>query len=141
MWKLCQLEVANTASSGILNHGTNYIAATEAIEEAMWLQGLFQELKFFDQVATVYSKSQSAIHLCKNPVFHNWTKIFDVKYHLIKEKVTQGVNEVGKVPMEENLIDMGTNVVTLNKFIHCFEFAGNRSRVIANGIEQGSTEK
>ncbi|KAL5548154.1 hypothetical protein UlMin_003385 [Ulmus minor] len=79
---------------------TEYIAATEAINEAIWLQGLLQELKMWKEKAVVYFDSQSAIHLCKNHVFHERTKHVDVRYHFIREKVTNGVIKVDKVSSE-----------------------------------------
>ncbi|KAL5575969.1 hypothetical protein UlMin_017668 [Ulmus minor] len=36
-----------------------YIAATEAIKEALWLQGLLQELNVMEEKAIVYTDSQS----------------------------------------------------------------------------------
>ncbi|KAL5555658.1 hypothetical protein UlMin_037894 [Ulmus minor] len=64
-----------------------YIDATEAIKEALWLQGLLQELKALEGKAIVYTDSQSALHLCKNPIFHERTKHVDIRYHFIKKRL------------------------------------------------------
>ena len=101
-----------------------YIAATEAIKEGVWIQGMLRELGIYNGIATVYTDSQSALHLCKNPVFHERTKHVEVKYHFIREKVTQGEMKVEKVPTEDNLADMGTKVVSLGKFKHCLDLLG-----------------
>ena len=37
--------------------GAKYIAATEAIKEALWLQGILQELKLMEDKAVVFSDS------------------------------------------------------------------------------------
>ena len=76
----------------------------------------------------VYSDSQSALHLCKNPVFHERTKRVDVRYHFIRENVTEGSIHVDKVATEENPADLGTKVLTLSKFNHCLGLlrVGNR---------------
>ncbi|KAL0291599.1 UNVERIFIED_CONTAM: Retrovirus-related Pol polyprotein from transposon TNT 1-94, partial [Sesamum radiatum] len=55
-----------------------YIAATEAFKEALWLEGIVNEIGFLKQKVTIFSDSQSAIQLCKNPVFHDRTKHIDV---------------------------------------------------------------
>ncbi|XP_047941793.1 secreted RxLR effector protein 161-like [Salvia hispanica] len=47
---------------------SEYIAITEAMKEAVWLKGVLSELKFVNETPTVFSDSQSAIQLCKNPV-------------------------------------------------------------------------
>ena len=46
-----------------------YIAVTEAIKEAILLQGLLREINVFKNKAVIFIDSQSALHLCKNLVF------------------------------------------------------------------------
>ena len=101
-----------------------YISATEAIKEGVWVQGLLHELNVYKGVATIYSDSQRAIHLCRNPVFHDRTKHVEVKYHFIKEKVTQEVIKVEKVSIEDNQAAVRTKVVSLGKFKHCLDLLG-----------------
>ncbi|KAK4411823.1 Retrovirus-related Pol polyprotein from transposon TNT 1-94 [Sesamum angolense] len=48
-----------------------YIAATEVFKEALWLEGLVKEVGSLKQKITIFSDSQSAIQLCKNPIFHD----------------------------------------------------------------------
>ena len=67
----------------------------------------------------VYSDSQSALHLCKNPMYHERTKHVDVKYHFVRDQVTSGIVKVQKVSTEDNPADMGTKIVTAAKFKHC----------------------
>jgi hypothetical protein len=88
------------------------------------MKGLLTEIKLLKEVPRVYSDSQSCVHLCRNPVFHDRTKHIEIKYHFIRDKVTQGEIQVEKVPTEENPADMGTKVVTLNKFKHCMNLLG-----------------
>ncbi|KAI5670914.1 hypothetical protein M9H77_11278 [Catharanthus roseus] len=42
-----------------------YIAATEAIKEAIWLQGLLNELHVLHSKAIIYTDSQSCLHYVK----------------------------------------------------------------------------
>ena len=98
-----------------------YIAATEAVKEDLWIQGMLKELHMFTGVVIVYYDSQSAIHLCKNPVFHGRTKHVDIKYHFIRDKVAEGAINIAKVGTDENPADCGTKVVTLGKFRHCLK--------------------
>ncbi|KAL2240917.1 UNVERIFIED_CONTAM: Retrovirus-related Pol polyprotein from transposon TNT 1-94 [Sesamum indicum] len=55
-----------------------YIAATEAFKEAIWLKGLFKEFGILKDKVTMFSDNQSGIQLCKNPIFHDRTKHIDV---------------------------------------------------------------
>ncbi|XP_062102836.1 secreted RxLR effector protein 161-like [Humulus lupulus] len=103
---------------------SEYIAITEAIKEAIWIRGLMEELRLLLNTPTVYSDSQIGIHLCKNPVFHDRTKHVEIKYHFIRDKVTQGTVQINKVPTDDNPADMGTKIVSLSKFIHCMNLLG-----------------
>jgi len=98
---------------------SEYIAATEAIKEALWFKGLLKELSVLSNDVIVYSDSQSAIHLCKNPVFHERTKHIDVRLHFIRDIVSQDIVKLEKVLSEYNPSDMGTKVLTLAKFRSC----------------------
>ena len=89
------------------------MATIEAIKEGVWIQGMLRELNIFKGTSTVYSESQSAIHLCKNLVFHDRTKHVEIKYHFIREKITQREIKIEKVATEENTTDVGTKIVTL----------------------------
>ena len=96
-----------------------YIAVTESIKEAIWLQGLLSEINVFKGKSLIYTDSQSALHLCKNPIFHERTKHIEVKYHFIRDQISDGVVEVDKISTEDNPADMGTKVVPYSKLKHC----------------------
>jgi len=51
-----------------------YVAATEASKEMIWLQRFLDELGKKQELGRLYSESQSAIHLAKNSSFHSKTK-------------------------------------------------------------------
>ena len=70
------------------------MAVTDAFKEAIWLQGLLQEINLLQGKVKVFSDSQSAIHLCKNPVYHKRTKHVDVKYHFVRNHVSDGIVEI-----------------------------------------------
>ena len=55
-----------------------YTAAAEAFKEAIWLKGMTSKLGAKRESVTVYSDSQSAIHLSKNQSHHEKTKHIDV---------------------------------------------------------------
>lgn len=43
----------------------------------------------------------------------------DVKYHFIREKVTNGIIDVIKINIKENLANFGTKVLTIDKLALC----------------------
>ncbi|KAM6554922.1 hypothetical protein CsatB_015684 [Cannabis sativa] len=87
---------------------SEFMATTEAFKEAMWLQGILQELLLLKEKGTVYSDSLSSIHLCKNPVYHEKSKHIDIRLYWIREKIEDRVLELEKVHTSDNPADMGT---------------------------------
>ena len=59
-----------------------YMAATHASKEAVWLQRLCSSMGLVQQAIRIDCDSQSAIFLAKNPAYHSKTKHIDVQYHL-----------------------------------------------------------
>ena len=84
------------------------MAVTEAIKEAIWLQGLVADLGVIQEKVTVYYDSQSAIHLAKNQVHHSRTKHIDVRFHFIREILEEGDILLQKISTAENPADMLT---------------------------------
>ena len=70
---------------------SEYIAVCDAFKEAVWLQGLLKEAHLISNTVIVYSDSQSAIHLSKNPVYHERTKHVDVRFHYIRDLIASDV--------------------------------------------------
>ncbi|KAM6546251.1 hypothetical protein CsatB_026987 [Cannabis sativa] len=96
-----------------------YMAATEAIKEALWLKGLSKELGFSSEDMTIHCDNQSALHLMKNPMFHDRSKHIDIKLHFITEIIANGEIKVKKISTEHNPADIFTKCVTQTKFRHC----------------------
>ncbi|KAL5850870.1 hypothetical protein ACOSQ4_008883 [Xanthoceras sorbifolium] len=98
-----------------------YMAVTEAVKEAIWLQGLLKDLGFGQKHVKVHCDSQSAICLAKNQVYHVRTKHIDVRYHFVREILEEGQILLQKIHTAENPADMMTKVVTSIKFQHCLD--------------------
>lgn len=101
-----------------------YIAATEATKQAVWLKRLLLELKVLNQEVVLYSDSQSVIHLCKNPVFHKRSKHIQVIYHFIRDLIAKNIFKLYKIPTKFNPSDMGQNfymLVSLEPVKVCFK--------------------
>ncbi|CAL8992131.1 unnamed protein product, partial [Prunus brigantina] len=67
-----------------------YMAVTEAIKEAIWLQGLLDDLGVQQDHVDVHCDNQSAIYLAKNQVHHAHTKHIDVRFHFVREIIEEG---------------------------------------------------
>ena len=100
-----------------------YMEITEAVKEAIWLQGLLDDLGVGQKQVTVFCDSQSAIHLAKNQVYHAQTKHIDVMYHFVREIIEECGVLVQKIKTDDNPADMLTKVVATIKFNHCLDLS------------------
>ena len=94
------------------------MAMTEAMKEAIWFQGLLDDLGVDQDLLKINCDSMSAIYLAKNQVYHARTKHIDVKFHFIREILDEGDIELLKIHTTENPADMLTKVVSGIKFAH-----------------------
>jgi len=70
---------------------SEYMAATHAAKEALWLWSLLRELfSPFDEPTTLFSDNQSAIALSKDHQYHACTKHIDIHFHFICWVVENG---------------------------------------------------
>ncbi|MCO5581095.1 hypothetical protein L7F22_034971 [Adiantum nelumboides] len=68
-----------------------YISASEASKEAIWLARLCSEFGMPDKAPMLGCDNQSAICLANNAMFHARTKHIDVRYHFIREVLEDGL--------------------------------------------------
>lgn len=95
---------------------SEYMALIEDVKEAVWLKGLMMEFVYDQKAVEIYCDSQSAITLSKNNVHHERTKHIDVKYHYIRDVISDGTVEVLKISTEKNPADIFTKALVVSKF-------------------------
>jgi hypothetical protein len=90
-----------------------YMALSEATQEAVWLKSFLQELGELagDDALTIREDNQGAIALAKNPEFHKRTKHIDIRYHFVREKVEDGQVSLEYCPTREMLADLMTKAI------------------------------
>ncbi|MCO5597826.1 hypothetical protein L7F22_051910 [Adiantum nelumboides] len=94
-----------------------YKAIFTASVECVWLRCLMADLGVGqDTVNTIYTDSQSALAIARNPVFHACTKHIKVHYHYIKERLSAGEINLAYVPTQNNLADLFTMALSREKF-------------------------
>jgi hypothetical protein len=94
-----------------------YIAATTAACQGVWLARLLAELKGRKADAvTIKIDNQSAIQLSKNPVFHDRSKHIDTRYHFIRECVEENRVNVESVSTKDQLADVLTKALGRDRF-------------------------
>ena len=70
-----------------------------------------------DSATTIYTDSQSALAVVRNPVFHARTKHIEVHYHYVKERLSTREISLVYVPTQDNLADIFTKALPCEKFI------------------------
>ncbi|MCO5566485.1 hypothetical protein L7F22_020162 [Adiantum nelumboides] len=93
-----------------------YILASKACKEAIWLAILVKDLGITIEMLALHCNSQSAIVLTKNPVFHAKTKNIDVKYHFIWNMLKDKLMELVKVHPDDKPVDLMTKGLPLEWF-------------------------
>ena len=96
-----------------------YVAATHAAKEAIWLKRLITEtFDFPDNPITLHCDNQSAIALTKDNAHHSRTKHIDIRYHFIRYSVQDGKINIIYCPTNENVADTLTKPLPSIKAKH-----------------------
>jgi hypothetical protein len=74
-----------------------FIAATEASKELLWLKKFVCQLGFHQGKYVLFCDNQSAIHLSKNSSFHARSKHIYVRYHWIRDVLNSKQMQLEKV--------------------------------------------
>lgn len=94
-----------------------YMAATEAAKQAIWLQELVSEITGRKIERTlVRVDNKSAIALAKNPVLHRRSKHIHKRFHFIRECVERELIDVEHIPGTEQKADILTKALAKIKF-------------------------
>ena len=94
-----------------------YIALSQAAQEAIWLKQLNTDLKVeSSEPTTIYEDNQAAICLSKNPQGHGKSKHIDIKYHYIRDQVHNRTIELKYCPTENMVADMLTKGLARERF-------------------------
>ena len=98
---------------------SEYVAATHATKEALWLRSLIAEV--FSPVegpVTLFSDNQSAIALAKDHQYHARTKHIDVRFHFIRWVIDDGKLHLIFCPTNDMVADSLTKALPSPKVKH-----------------------
>eukprot|EP00253_Pinus_taeda_P031723 PITA_31723 len=106
------------------NTEVEYMAATHASKEAVWLQRLCSSMGLVQGAIRIDCDSQSAILLAKNLAYHLKTKHVDVHYHFVRDMIEDKKVLLINVDTLKNIVDELTKSVSSEKFSWCRETMG-----------------
>ena len=105
-------------ASSLSSAEAEYVVATSAACEAVWLRRIFRDLQVNTKESTIiFYDNMSAIAMTKNPVSHSRTKHIEIRHHFIKELVEKGEIRLQFCKTGEQLADIFTKVISTEKFI------------------------
>ena len=96
-----------------------YMAAASATKEALWLGYMLRDLGIETKSIPIWSDSQAALALIKNPMVSQRSKHIDVAYHFVRERAENGTVSFDYVTTEEMAADCFTKPVPPAKLEFC----------------------
>ncbi|KAG6474130.1 hypothetical protein ZIOFF_068054 [Zingiber officinale] len=102
-----------------------FVAATSAVNQAIWLRKLLNDMSYIMEKETKVSvDNQATLAISKNPIFHGKTKHFNVKYYYLREVQQMGEVELIYCTTEDQLADIFTKSFHQSRFVWLREKIG-----------------
>ncbi|CAI5527803.1 unnamed protein product [Closterium sp. Naga37s-1] len=109
---------------------TEFIAATAAVREGLYLQELLQEAKIPASANfRLHCDNQSAIRIANKSGFVNRTKHIALRYFFVKDEVDKGKVDLTYCPTGDVAADFLTKKLPRQQYLHCSELSGVVKRV------------
>ncbi|KAJ1586751.1 hypothetical protein NDA11_005118 [Ustilago hordei] len=105
------LEVSDTKCVSLSAVEAEFIAATEATREVLFLKQLLRSIGIATGTPTVYSDNTGCIQVSKDPAQHWKLKHIDTKYHFVRNNVQEGRVQIKYVDTTRNLADVLTKPI------------------------------
>ncbi|XP_074342118.1 uncharacterized protein LOC141679540 [Apium graveolens] len=116
-WAACpntrrSLEIKKQTTVSKSSSEAEYRAMVAAASEVAWLVRLFGDIGITNlQPITLFCDDQSAMHIAKNPAFHERTKHIDIDCHFTRDKALEGLIELSYLPTTDQLADLLTKIL------------------------------
>jgi hypothetical protein len=86
-----------------------YIAAATCCTQVLWMIQTLTDLEVdYTTPIPIHCDNTSAISVSKNPFFHSKTKHIHIKYHFLREQVTNSVVSLHYIPSKDHIVDIFT---------------------------------
>lgn len=99
-----------------------YVAISEAVKELLWILPIIKELKVINLTTPVIlCDNQSAIFYSHNSVENQRSKHIDIKFHFVREKLSEGMFILKYVQSNRNVADIFTKLLPKSNFDNCIQ--------------------
>ena len=95
--------------------------------ELKWLKSLLESFSVLhSSPMRLFCDNQSALHIAKNPVFHERTKHIEVDCHFVRDELQSGNISTAYVPTRHQLADFLTKALGRQQFTFLMRKLGIR---------------
>ena len=101
-----------------------YMAASSAVKEALWLRKLLSELRLLSGPVHIHTDNQASLALMKNPLTSQRAKHIDIQYHFVRERIIGNEVQFTFIPTAEMVADCMTKALPKPKFDFCIDALG-----------------
>ena len=102
-----------------------YAALASAAQESLWLQQLISDLtKQPVKQIVIFEDNQSTISMARNPQFHGRSKHIALKYHFIRDQVSDGKIDLKYCNTSDMVADIMTKGLSGEQFEKLRRMAG-----------------
>lgn len=123
-WKSCKQDTTADSTTE-----AEYIAASEASKEAVWIKKFVTELgvvPIIESPIPLYCDNNGAIAQAKEPRSHQKSKHIERRFHMIREIIGRGDVSIQRVASIDNVADPLTKALTQQQLDHHLEKMGMR---------------
>ena len=97
-----------------------YIGCSSAIQETVWLRRFLQNIgvvKTAFEPVTLYCDSMVALAYANDPKYHGKTKHIQIRYHFVRDMITQNEVVLKYIPTNEMVADPFTKPIVRDAFV------------------------
>lgn len=85
-----------------------YMVAAGCCANVLWMKSQLSDYDIQYKMVPIFCDNTSVIAISNNPVLHQRTKHIDIRYHFIRDHITNGEIELYFIPTEYQLADIFT---------------------------------
>ena len=96
-----------------------YIVGASCCTQVIWMKNALEDLLVkYEHPIIINCDNTNAINMSKNLVMHSKTKHIPIKYHFLREQVSQKVVKLEYVDTKEHIVDIFTKPLPKEDFEH-----------------------